>query len=88
MHLNTFNSKKIDLAAYKMLCNPDLYHILPLQTGTYNATIRIPGCWLEDMWLQDLKDDINVNLNFNSSGCLKSGTATNVTVNAVSILLK
>ena len=71
-----------------MLCEPDLYNTLPLQTGTYNATIRIPGCWLEDMWLRDLKDDINVNLNFNSNGCVETGTATNVTVNAVSILLK
>ena len=38
--------------------------------------------------MKDLKDDINVNLNFNSNGCVETGTATNVTVNAVSILLK
>ena len=30
VHLNTFNSKKIDSTAYKILCKPDLYNTLPL----------------------------------------------------------
>jgi hypothetical protein len=88
IHLNTFANEKFKQLADKMQTKIDGYNTPYLQPGTYNAVLRLEGCWLEDVWIRDLNQDLNIELNFNPNGCLQAGTASNVTVNSVSIMLK
>lgn len=88
VHLNTLTREKFRQEAEGLLVKENGFDTPYLQTGSYRAYIRVIGSLYENLYLRGIENDMNVEINFNSTSCVDTlGTGT-VTVNNVYVFLK